>query len=169
MLEESDAELSGVLRANRSLCCLQLGDLQQALFEAQKAVQLRPGWAKGHFRLAEAHRALGSLGEARLALCAARRLAPTDVAIGGLLLELRTRLFEGCQPLGEALDTLEDFLCNALEIKAAAEAVRDQLRGANEVVLRAFMASKGPRASSGGRTPWGTTGKRSAETAPCRC
>lgn len=142
--QESDAERSGVLRANRSLCCLELGDHQQALAEAQRATELRPGWAKAHFRLATAHKALGSLGEARLAACAARRLAP-DVAIEALLLELRRELFAGCLGLGEALDTLEDFVVGPEKVRAAAQAVRDELRGHEEQVLRAFMASAGPK------------------------
>ena len=42
-----------------SLCCLELGDNELALAEAEQAKALRPAWPKAHFRMANALKATG--------------------------------------------------------------------------------------------------------------
>jgi tetratricopeptide (TPR) repeat protein len=38
------------LYSNRSLCYLQIGEAQKALLDADRCVELRPKWVKGHYR-----------------------------------------------------------------------------------------------------------------------
>ncbi|CAE7424538.1 sti1 [Symbiodinium natans] len=150
---------AATLRANRSLCLLRLGDAELALSEAEQCKELRPDWPKAHFRIAAALKALGRLGEARLAACEARRLAPGDPAIQEFQAELRRLLFPGpTLAFGEALDLLEDFTRPPTEIRSAAQQVRDALLGekmeegsvvataaATAAVLEAFLRSEGPK------------------------
>ncbi|CAE7721557.1 sti1 [Symbiodinium microadriaticum] len=142
-------EQAAALRANRSLCLLRLGDTELALSEAEQCKELQPDWPKAHFRVAAALRALGRLGEARLAACHARRLAPHDPTLQGLQTELRQTLFPGpAAALGEALDLLEDFRRSPSDIRDAAQVVRDTLLGDQKGgvdVLEAFIRSEGPK------------------------
>eukprot|EP00931_Biecheleriopsis_adriatica_P006885 TRINITY_DN108229_c0_g1_i1.p1 TRINITY_DN108229_c0_g1~~TRINITY_DN108229_c0_g1_i1.p1 ORF type:complete len:637 (-),score=171.25 TRINITY_DN108229_c0_g1_i1:23-1933(-) len=147
---DDEKEQAAALRANRSLCCLRLGDLEHALTEAEQSKGLRPEWPKAHFRVATALQALGRSGEARLATCEARRLAPSDAAVAALQQELREQLFPGpTAALGEALDVLEDFSHAPDTTLSAAKAVRDLLLGSGgdgdlrESMLRAFVAARG--------------------------
>ncbi|CAE7623040.1 sti1 [Symbiodinium sp. CCMP2592] len=147
--EQGSEEQAAALRANRSLCLLRLGDTELALSEAEKCKELQPDWPKAHFRVAAALRALGRLGEARLAACQGRRLAPRDASLRDLQTELRQKLFPGpTAPLGEALDLLEDFRRSASDIRDAAQVVRDTLLGDRKAgvgVLEAFLRSEGPK------------------------
>eukprot|EP00439_Symbiodinium_sp_Y106_P046324 s6932_g5.t3 len=147
--EQGSEEQAAALRANRSLCLLRLGDTELALSEAEKCKELQPDWPKAHFRVAAALRALGRLGEARLAACQGRRLAPCDASLRDLQTELRQKLFPGpTAPLGEALDLLEDFRRSASDIRGAAQVVRDTLLGDRKAgvdVLEAFLRSEGPK------------------------
>jgi len=105
------AKFAAALRANRAVCCSKLGDHELALAEAEKCVELQPEWPKGFFRKASALQALGRLGDARLALGDAARLAPADTDIATARTELRDRLFKSALALrvGVALDVLENF------------------------------------------------------------
>ena len=48
-----------VLYSNRSAAYLSKGDASAALSDAQKCVELKPTWAKGHGRVAAAHHKAG--------------------------------------------------------------------------------------------------------------
>lgn len=69
---EGDATLYG----NRSAAYLAQGLLEQALWDARKAVTLRPEWGKGHYRLAAALSALNRWPEAAAALTAGAAADP---------------------------------------------------------------------------------------------
>eukprot|EP00927_Polykrikos_kofoidii_P032063 TRINITY_DN27421_c0_g1_i1.p1 TRINITY_DN27421_c0_g1~~TRINITY_DN27421_c0_g1_i1.p1 ORF type:complete len:748 (+),score=119.46 TRINITY_DN27421_c0_g1_i1:83-2245(+) len=151
-----DAEVAAALRANRSLCCLKLGQNEAALAEAEQSRELRPDWAKAQFRVACALEAMGRLGDARLAACYARRLAPANKEIGNLVESLRAKIFGGpAERLGIALDTLEIFdstpevtRAAAVEVstlvgpESAAE-VGGDCDGIREACIRAFIAGGG--------------------------
>lgn len=53
-----DAQLRSTLLANRCLAMLRAGRLEDALCDAQSALQLRPRWHKAHLRLAQCKDAL---------------------------------------------------------------------------------------------------------------
>ncbi|CAJ1415255.1 unnamed protein product [Effrenium voratum] len=145
-LKEADKEQAATLRANRSLCFLQLSNGEFALSEAEQCKALRPDWPKAHFRTAAALKACGRLGEARLAACQALRLAPMDAAVKALLQDLRQQLFPALGALGEALDLLEDFTRSPAEVRKAVQVVKDMLLGgATQDVLKAFMDSEGSK------------------------
>lgn len=55
---------SHVLLSNRSAAACALGDFAGALEDARAAVELMPGWAKGHSRLGGALAGLGRYSEA---------------------------------------------------------------------------------------------------------
>lgn len=150
---------AATLRSNRALCCLKLKPPlpELALAEAEKSEELRPDWAKAHFRKAAALEALGHIGEARLALCYARRLAPMDRDIGDALIGVRRKLC-GNNPLSDsgrivvALDTLEEYEQEPEDTKAAAKELKDLLLAEcgqssdeqnRENLLRIFVAGKG--------------------------
>ena len=79
-----DAVRSGLLhllRSNRSACHLKLGAHEAALADADACAALRPGWAKGWGRKAEALARLGRAEEAKQAYATALELAPTSEAL----------------------------------------------------------------------------------------
>ena len=49
-----------LLYSNRSATYARLGKHFEALADAEKTVQLKPGWPKGYFRLGAAHFGLGT-------------------------------------------------------------------------------------------------------------
>ena len=53
-----------LLYSNRSATYASLGKYSEALADAVKTVQLKPGWSKGYFNLGEAHFGLGHFDEA---------------------------------------------------------------------------------------------------------
>lgn len=151
---EAERERVAVLRSNRALCCLSLDrpEPELALAEAEKSEELRPDWPKASFRKASALEALGRLGEARLALCHAKRMAPKDGEICSALSRLRRRIFGdggAAARVGTALDTLEDFSVSPASTKAAAEELKELLMTGAEAeldradALRAFVEGKG--------------------------
>mmetsp|Transcript_31765 Transcript_31765/g.83539 ORF Transcript_31765/g.83539 Transcript_31765/m.83539 type:complete len:698 (+) Transcript_31765:67-2160(+) len=163
----AEAKRAATLRSNRALCCLKLDKPMPeiALQEAEKCQELRPDWPKAHYRKASAFEALGRLGDARLALCYARRLAPMDLEVNQALEALRARLFgsdaySAAARVGAALDSLEDFEAApedtrdaAAELKAlllpsgsgdaAGGEVIDPVDPAREGAVRAFVEAKG--------------------------
>jgi len=60
---EHDSSVAALF-GNRSMVHLTMGDFGKALSDAQKAVELDPDWAKGHFRVAKALAGLGRFDEA---------------------------------------------------------------------------------------------------------
>ncbi|KAJ9448060.1 Hsp70-Hsp90 organizing protein 3 [Diplonema papillatum] len=62
---QKDADLKAALHSNISAVQLLAGDARAALASAEAAIELRPGWAKGHSRCAAAHYNLGDLANAR--------------------------------------------------------------------------------------------------------
>ncbi|KAL2824798.1 hypothetical protein BDW59DRAFT_147105 [Aspergillus cavernicola] len=65
-----------VLYSNRSAVYAALSQYENALTDADKAVQIKPDWAKGHQRKGAAHRGLGDLLAAHDAYEEATRLEP---------------------------------------------------------------------------------------------
>jgi stress-induced-phosphoprotein 1 len=51
-----------VLYSNRSACYASLRDFEKALTDANKTVELNPGWSKGYGRKGAALHGLGDLG-----------------------------------------------------------------------------------------------------------
>ncbi len=79
-----------ILYANRSAARLKIaGEKQKALSDAERAGQLAPDYAKGHFRRAQALRALGRPDDALGALQRVLELSPDDAAAQADLEELR--------------------------------------------------------------------------------
>lgn len=64
------------LYSNRSAALLALGRLDEALWDAQKCVQLGPDWPKGYYRLGAAHMAMSEWSSAGAALKKGLGLAP---------------------------------------------------------------------------------------------
>jgi len=62
--------------SNRSASYLQLGQRDEALSDAQKCVNLKPDWMKGHYRMGQALFELGRFADALAAYNAALRLDP---------------------------------------------------------------------------------------------
>ena len=72
--DEGDA----ALYSNRSAAYLAQGLLEQAVWDAKKAVALRPEWGKGHYRLGAALSALNLWPEAAAALAAGAAADPEN-------------------------------------------------------------------------------------------
>jgi len=70
-----------VLYSNRSLAFLKLKQLYYANEDAEKAIQLKPDWAKGFFRKAEVQAAAGQFDTALLLYGRALQLQPNDISI----------------------------------------------------------------------------------------
>eukprot|EP00249_Psilotum_nudum_P011770 c23369_g2_i1 orf=478-1596(-) len=69
------------LHSNCSFAHIKLGQFQEALDEAKKAVAARSNWSKGHFRCAEAYFALQDYSSAERAYERAFELSPEDGTI----------------------------------------------------------------------------------------
>eukprot|EP00249_Psilotum_nudum_P011769 c23369_g1_i1 orf=539-1657(-) len=69
------------LHSNCSFAHIKLGQLREALDEANKAVATRSNWSKGHFRLAEAYFALQNYSNAEKSYERASELSPEDGTI----------------------------------------------------------------------------------------
>lgn len=72
------ADEIAALHSNCSFAYLKLGQLSQALEEANKCVAATPDWSKGHFRCAEAYFALRDYASAAKAYERASTLSPDD-------------------------------------------------------------------------------------------
>jgi tetratricopeptide (TPR) repeat protein len=70
-----------ILYSNRSLAFLKLKQIYYANEDADKTIELKPDWVKGHFRKAEALCAAGSYDMALLSYGRALRLQPSDAVI----------------------------------------------------------------------------------------
>lgn len=82
-----------ILYTNRSAARLKLaGEKQKARADAERAIQLDPAYAKGHFRHAQALRALGDAHAAVGALTRVLELVPGDKAAEAELAELKLTL-----------------------------------------------------------------------------
>ena len=53
-----DTDLDSVILSNRSACHLTLGRVDEALRDAKRAAEVRPGWPKAHWRVGRAFEAL---------------------------------------------------------------------------------------------------------------
>lgn len=87
---ENDHTLFG----NRSVAYLAMGLLDQALWDAQKSVTLKPDWAKGYFRLGCALENLNELEAALAAFSKGLELEPSDNTLSKKVAIVRKRLEE---------------------------------------------------------------------------
>ena len=69
-------DLAAVILSNRSMCRFNLGAFNEALMDAENAVEMKVHYAKAYFRLGKARRALGDEAGAAAALKEAVRLTP---------------------------------------------------------------------------------------------
>lgn len=96
-MDESDR---AVLYSNRSAARLKLaGEKPRALMDAERACQLAPTYAKGHFRRGQALRALGDPVRAAEAMEKVLEIEPSDSAATVALAELRDALAK-MKPMG---------------------------------------------------------------------
>ncbi|KAG6542575.1 hypothetical protein Mapa_016046 [Marchantia paleacea] len=79
--ENTSADEIAALHSNCSFAHLKLGQLQEALQEANKSVAAKSNWSKGYFRLGEAHFALHDYSTAAEAYAKASELAPEDATL----------------------------------------------------------------------------------------
>ena len=77
--------------SNRSLCYIKLEFYKPALLDAEKCIQLDPTFAKGYYRKATAHAALGELSEAIDACKLAKKYAPNDKLVSEMLKGLQEK------------------------------------------------------------------------------
>ncbi|XP_018017496.1 uncharacterized protein LOC108674104 isoform X2 [Hyalella azteca] len=105
---------------NRSFCYEQLKQFDKALSDADKAIQLSPGWPKGYFRRGRALRGLGQLTEAEEAFSRVLQLDPAcqeaqeeishvqrdRLTEMGFTVEQSTRAIEKYRQVQPALDAL---------------------------------------------------------------
>jgi tetratricopeptide (TPR) repeat protein len=61
-----ELEQDAVFYSNRCACLLKLGDLDGALADALKLREMRPEWAKSHFREGSVLSAMGRYARARI-------------------------------------------------------------------------------------------------------
>jgi hypothetical protein len=88
-----DEKDRAVLYSNRSAARLKLaGEKQKALADADRAVQLAPGYAKAHFRRGQALRALGDPAASAEAMAKVLEIEPGDGAAAVALAELHAAL-----------------------------------------------------------------------------
>mmetsp|Transcript_28052 Transcript_28052/g.69186 ORF Transcript_28052/g.69186 Transcript_28052/m.69186 type:complete len:540 (+) Transcript_28052:681-2300(+) len=71
-------EPDAVFYSNRCACLLKLGDLDSALVDALKLREMRPEWAKSHFREGSVLAAMGRPVDAARALCQSMQLGPSE-------------------------------------------------------------------------------------------
>ncbi|KAG8468996.1 hypothetical protein KFE25_007514 [Diacronema lutheri] len=84
-------EPDAVFFSNRCACQLKLGQLDAALADALRARELRPTWAKAHFREGSVLTAMGRHADAARSLCEALQLEPSAEAAA----ELRATMHAG--------------------------------------------------------------------------
>lgn len=82
----------GTLHGNRSAAHLALGLLEDAGWDARRAVALRPDWPKAYYRLGCACLALGQWGEAEAALARGVELEPGAPDVAAKLAAARQQL-----------------------------------------------------------------------------
>jgi len=83
-----DAAGAAVLRANRSMCYLSMGNGASALSDAEEAEKLDAGYVKVYYRKAAALKALSRFGDAKAAILKGLELKSDDKDMKALLLKL---------------------------------------------------------------------------------
>ncbi|KAL3903263.1 MAG: hypothetical protein SGPRY_011746 [Prymnesium sp.] len=78
---EVPQQVRAALYGNRTACLLALNQPELAAADAERALELVPGWVKGHFRLGCARESMGDLEGARRAFEAALELEPDNTEI----------------------------------------------------------------------------------------
>ena len=75
------AQTAAAILGNKSMAAGKMAAWDEALAAAQDAARLRPDWPKAHYRVGQAHAALGAHAAAIAALTAGLALAPNDAAL----------------------------------------------------------------------------------------
>ncbi|KAI9503484.1 beta-lactamase-like protein [Coemansia spiralis] len=78
---DEKTDITALLLSNRSAAAFALGKYAAAVSDASRSAELRPQWAKGHFRRAEALLALGRMRDAHAGYKRALMLEPRDVHV----------------------------------------------------------------------------------------
>ncbi|KAJ2908834.1 hypothetical protein GGI21_002487 [Coemansia aciculifera] len=78
---DEKTDVCALLYSNRSAAAYALGKYAAAVSDATKSIELRPGWAKGHFRRGEALLAVGRIRDAYSAYRQASALEPHDTHV----------------------------------------------------------------------------------------
>jgi len=87
-IPEVPEQVRAALFGNRTACYLALKELDLALADAEEAVELVPGWVKGHFRLGSVRESLGDLEGAGAAFRHALELDPDNGEVAARLASL---------------------------------------------------------------------------------
>ena len=87
-MEAPNKRSAAALYYNRSACLRQLGQLQLALRDAQKACEIDPTFARAHWRTADVAIILGDAASAAEAIAAGLKQEPRN----GPLLQLKLQL-----------------------------------------------------------------------------
>lgn len=87
-------ERDHTLFSNRSASYLAIGLLEQALWDAQKSVSLKPDWGKGYYRLGCALESLNNCESAYAAFSKALELEPRDSVVAKKVSAAKKRLEE---------------------------------------------------------------------------
>ncbi|KAJ1461062.1 hypothetical protein M885DRAFT_508618 [Pelagophyceae sp. CCMP2097] len=119
---------------NRSFVLLRLGRAEEALEDAERCVEVAPGFGKGYTRVAQALDRLGRRRDALTACIRALELDPEDSTAGKLIMKLDDTLNAG-------LNVLDRLTADAKERR---EAVRNMLRG-NRFVDKWSLLGAAPR------------------------
>mmetsp|Transcript_98552 Transcript_98552/g.279280 ORF Transcript_98552/g.279280 Transcript_98552/m.279280 type:complete len:1199 (+) Transcript_98552:93-3689(+) len=84
--QENDVEVAAAARSNRSACLVKVGDFEEAVAEAKRALELRPGWGRAWYRAGVAQLSLGTerQQEALDALFKAVELEPSGAHVAAL-------------------------------------------------------------------------------------
>ena len=88
MIPEDDVAGAAVLRANRSMCYLSMGDSASALSDAEKAESLDSSYVKVYYRKAAALKALNRFSEAKAAILKGLQLKADDKDMKALLVKI---------------------------------------------------------------------------------
>ncbi|KAL7712759.1 Serine/threonine-protein phosphatase T [Entamoeba marina] len=105
ILDEPDI---AVHYSNRAICYIKIELYGAALTDSEKCITLDPKFAKGYYRKASAHAALGQFDEAIKASEQAKKLQPQDKLIGKLLKSLKEKRRE--QLFMEAIAVDEEII-----------------------------------------------------------
>eukprot|EP00889_Picochlorum_renovo_P007052 jgi/Picre1/34082/NNA_001557.t1 len=95
-------ETDHTLFSNRSASYLAIGLLEQALWDAQKSVSLKPDWGKGYYRLGCALESLNNWEAAYTAFSKALELEPNDSVLTKKVSAAKKRLEEDTRAMNAA-------------------------------------------------------------------